>query len=106
MNDQPMVIADTRGVIRFWSPGAETAFGYRADKIVGQALEQIVPEEYRAAHLAGFQRAVVSGVAAAEGQPGDFPVRSANGAIVTLPGRLTLARQASGQVIALMVVFG
>lgn len=106
MRNNPIVIADPDGVIRFWSPGAEAAFGYPAAQSVGQTLDLIVPPDYREAHWKGFRRAIASGVAAAEGQIAPFPVRKAGGEIVSLPGRLTLLRQASGQVIAAIVVFG
>ena len=106
LNDNPIVIADPQGVIRFWSPGAEVNFGYSAAQSVGQTLDLIVPADYREAHWRGFRRAVASGEAAVEGQVNPFPVYKADGEIIAVPGRLTLVRQASGQVIAVMVVFG
>ena len=105
MNCNPIVIADAEGVIRFWSPGAEATFGYSAAQSVGQTLDLIVPAEYRDAHWKGFRRAVTSGKAV-EGQVNPIPVNTADGEIITVPGQLTLVRQASGQVIAVMVVFG
>ena len=106
LDNNPIVIADPKGVIRFWSPGAETAFGHSAAHSVGKTLDLIVPAEYQEAHWKGFKRAVESGEAGVEGQLSPFPVRKADGEIAAVPGRLTLVRQASGQVIALMVVFG
>ncbi|HZZ37325.1 MAG TPA: PAS domain S-box protein [Caulobacteraceae bacterium] len=105
MDDNAVVIADADGVIRFWSAGAQKAFGYCAAQAVGETLELIVPAEYRDAHWAGFRRAVESGAAALEGQISPFPVLRADGDIATSPGRLTLVRRAGGQVIAAMVVF-
>jgi PAS domain S-box-containing protein len=106
LDHNPIVIADPEGVIHFWSPGAETAFGHSAAHSVGQTLDLIVPAEYREAHWKGFKRAVASGEAGVEGQLSPFPVRKADGEVAAVSGRLTLVRQASGQVIALMVVFG
>jgi PAS domain S-box-containing protein len=105
MNSNAVVIADSAGVIRFWSPGAEKAFGYSAAEAVGETLDLIVPAEYREAHWNGFRRAVASGAAPLEGRRNPFPVRQASGAVADVPGRLTLVRQAQGQVIAAMVVF-
>jgi len=105
MNSNAVVIADSTGVIRFWSVGAEQAFGYSAAEAVGETLDLIVPAEYREAHWDGFRRAVASGAAPLEGQVNPFPVRQADGAVASVPGRLTLVRRAQGQVIAAMVVF-
>jgi PAS domain S-box-containing protein len=105
MNDTAIVIADSTGVIRFWSVGAERAFGYSAGEAVGATLDLIVPAEYREAHWNGFRRAVASGAAALEGQPTPFLVRHAGGAVDTVAGTLTLVRRAEGRVIAAMVVF-
>jgi hypothetical protein len=79
-----IIIADTNGIIRFWSAGAVPAFGY----------------------WQGFRRAMASGVAAAEGRTGPFPFLRADGECEEVPGRLTLLRQAQGQVIGAMVIFG
>lgn len=100
-----IVIADTAGVIRFWSTGAEKAFGYACEQAVGQTLDLIVPYEHRQAHWKGFQAAIASGAAAAEGQAISFPARKASGDILITRGRLTLLRAPHGQVAAAAVVF-
>jgi PAS domain S-box-containing protein len=105
LDNNPVVIADERGVIRFWSPGAETAFGYSAEQAVGQTLDLIVPAEHRDAHWSAFKRAMETSAASAEGQVGPFPVRRADGEVAAIAGRLTLLRQAQGRTIGAMVVF-
>jgi len=99
-----IVIADTAGVICFWSPGAETLFGHAAARAIGQTLDLIVPAEYQQAHWNGFRRAMESGAAAAEGQSGPFPVNRADGG-APVHGRLTLLRGPHGRVTAAAVVF-
>src|SRR5260221_64455 len=79
MERNPVVLADPNGVIRFWSPGAATSFGYSAAQAIGQTLDLIVPSEYRQAHWHGFRRAVEAGAAPLEGQLNPFPVRRAAG---------------------------
>jgi len=105
MEAEVIILADRLGVIRYWSNGATTMFGYTADQAVGQPLDLIVPGEHREAHWKGFRRAFDSGTAAAEGQAGPFPARHANGSIVTQTGRLSLVRQPQGRVVAALVVF-
>jgi PAS domain S-box-containing protein len=87
-----IVLADTNGIICFWSPGAETLFGHPTAQAIGQTLDLIVPAEYRQAHWTGFHRAMETGVAPAEGQSGVFPVHRADGADAPIHGRLTLLR--------------
>ena len=105
LNDQAVVVADASGVIRFWSAGAEKAFGHVSEQALGQTLDLIVPPEHRQAHWAGFHKAVASGGAAVEGRAVPFPARRADGEIAVLSGRLTLLREPNGSVIAAVVVF-
>lgn len=105
MDRNAVVMTDSAGVIRFWSGGAEKAFGYTAIEAVGQTLDLIVPAEYREAHWAGFKRAMEAGAASLEGQVNPFPVHQASGGVEPVPGRLTLIRQTDGRVIGAMVVF-
>ncbi|HZP65622.1 MAG TPA: PAS domain S-box protein [Rudaea sp.] len=105
MEAEAIILADRRGVIRYWSSGATAMFGYRVDQAVGQLLDLIVPDEHRDAHWKGFRRAFESGTAAAEGIAGPFPAKHADGSIVTRTGRLSLVRQPQGKVVAALVVF-
>jgi PAS domain S-box-containing protein len=105
LDQNAVVITDATGVIRFWSSGAEKAFGYTANQAVGQSVELIIPAQYRADHWTGFRRAMELGAASLEGETSPFPVRQADGAVVAFPGRLTLIRQPGGQVVGAMVVF-
>jgi PAS domain S-box-containing protein len=57
-----IIFADAAGVIRLWNHGAETVFGYAAAEVVGANLDVIIPERLRAAHWAGFDNALASGV--------------------------------------------
>jgi PAS domain S-box-containing protein len=105
VDDNAILIADPAGVIRFWSAGAEKAFGHTAGMAIGQTLDLIIPPEFHEAHWLGFRRAMQSGKAEAEGQRGPFPIRHADGGVREVDGTLTLLRQAQGRVIAAMVVF-
>jgi PAS domain S-box-containing protein len=105
LDDHAVVVADTAGVIRFWSAGAEKAFGYAVERALGETLDLIVPPDYRQAHWNGFHKAIASGAAAVEGQSVPFPARRADGETATMSGRLTLLREPNGSVIAAVVVF-
>jgi PAS domain S-box-containing protein len=45
---EAVIFADRQGVVRLWNRGAETMFGYSADEALGQRLDLIIPERFRA----------------------------------------------------------
>jgi PAS domain S-box-containing protein len=45
-----MLMIDTRGVVVLVNPQAESMFGYTRDELVGNPLEMLLPERFRAAH--------------------------------------------------------
>ena len=51
-----ILVIDSAGLITKVNDEAERMFGYRRDAMVGQSVELIVPERFRAAHRAGRQR--------------------------------------------------
>ena len=56
-----IVAADPDGRITHGDHDAEVLFGHRAADAVGQPVDLIVPAEHRAAHWAGFRRAMSTG---------------------------------------------
>jgi PAS domain S-box-containing protein len=46
-----MIIIDARGVIRYANRQVTALFGFAHDDIIGQQVEQLMPERYRARHL-------------------------------------------------------
>jgi PAS domain S-box-containing protein len=58
---EAVIYADLDGVIRLWNRGAEAIFGFSAEEATGQSVDIIIPEKLRAAHWAGFNKAVTHG---------------------------------------------
>ena len=56
-----LIYADRQGIIRAWNKQAEAVFGFSAQEALGQSLDIIIPERYRAAHWTGFDRAMERG---------------------------------------------
>lgn len=56
-----IIFADRRGIIRLWSSGAEAMFGYTAEEALGQSLDLIIPERFRARHWRGYYRVMETG---------------------------------------------
>ena len=64
-----LIYADHSGSIRRWNQAACRLFGYSAAEALGASLDLIIPEHLRAAHWAGFDKALNSGTMKLEGRP-------------------------------------
>ena len=51
MAPDAMVIADAQGKIQFSNLQTETLFGYSRGELIGQSIELLLPERYRASHV-------------------------------------------------------
>ena len=57
-----IVVADPEGLVRFWNPAAERIFGFTEAEALGQSLDLIIPERFRARHWAGYRKVMQTGV--------------------------------------------
>ena len=59
-----VIVIDQQGKIILWNPQAEKLFGWRADEVEGTTLvENIIPLQYRNAHIEGMKRFHATGEA-------------------------------------------
>jgi PAS domain S-box-containing protein len=56
-----IVVADPEGRIVLWNPAATRVFGIPAEEAMGQSLDLIIPERYRARHWAGYREVMRTG---------------------------------------------
>jgi PAS domain S-box-containing protein len=56
-----IIAAGADGRILLWNQAAARIFGYTADEALGQSLDLIIPERFRARHWDGYQRVMASG---------------------------------------------
>lgn len=63
ISSEAIVVADANGRILMFSPGAEAAFGYTAEEIIGEPVERLLPEASRQAHV-GYREAFANGQSA------------------------------------------
>ena len=56
-----LVVADASGVISLWNAAAERLFGFTKAEALGNSLDLIIPERFRARHWAGYEKAMASG---------------------------------------------
>ena len=59
---EAVIVSDPRGVIILWNRGAEVMFGYAAAEALGQSLDLIIPERFRARHWEGYRTVMATGV--------------------------------------------
>lgn len=64
-----LVYAGTDGMIARWNAAATALFGFTAAEAVGQSIDLIIPEHLRAAHWAGFDKAIAGGTTRLAGRP-------------------------------------
>lgn len=57
----PIIAADSRGIITLCNRRAEALFGYRAGELVGKPLISIMPERFRDGHRKGMERLLSTG---------------------------------------------
>lgn len=63
-----IIFADLAGNVVHWNAAAERIFGFSAEQAIGANLDFIIPEQFRQAHWAGFERATSTGVTKYAGQ--------------------------------------
>jgi PAS domain S-box-containing protein len=84
-----IVVADQESRITLFNPAAERMFGYQAGEIVGQNLEMLMPDEYRARHRHGFGRYLTTRQANVVGRPIEMHGKRKDG--TTFPLELALS---------------
>ena len=99
-----IIFADGGGVIRLWNHGAETIFGHRAEEAIGQTLDLIVPEPHRAAHWAGFSRAVERGRFASDEVLLTSRALTKGGRAIAVELSAAIVRDPSGQVTGIVSI--
>ena len=91
-----IILANEAGNIVGWNKGAETIFGYSEDDILGSNLQVLMPEPYREAHRAGFERFRVTGRSEFIGRTTEFEGLRKDGAVFPLELSLASWRNGAG----------
>ena len=92
------VYADRSGIIRLWNAGATAMFGYSADDALGQSLDLIIPERFRARHWEGYQRVMETGVTRYGRELLAVPAVRKDGARLSIEFTIVLLRETSGDI--------
>lgn len=99
-----IVVADATGVIRLWNPAAEAVFGFAAAEAIGQGLDLIIPERLRAAHWAGYHRAMTTGTLRLGGHATVTRGTHKSGRKLYVEMSFALVRDAAGAAVASVAI--
>lgn len=84
-----IVSIDARGRVVLWNEHATQLFGYTADQMMGEPLDQLIPERFREGHHTGIERVVGGGERHVIGQTVELAALDHNGR--EFPMELSLA---------------
>jgi PAS domain S-box-containing protein len=99
-----LVFADCEGVIRVWNSGAERIFGYPAGEAIGKCLDMMIPGRFRAAHWAGYQRALDSGRTTFAGRVLTTRSVHRNGSKLYVDLSFSLVRDRNGAIFGVLAI--
>ncbi len=94
-----IVFADADGVIRLWNAGAERIFGFRAEEIVGQSMDAIIPENLRAQHWEAYDQAMKAGKTRYSRNLLAVPALRKDGSRISIEFTIALIRDANGKLL-------
>lgn len=91
-----VVTLDVTGKISSWNPAAQALLGYPSESMVGGSMVPVIPEEYRARHVAGFHAAMDTGTLRHGGRAGHVRATTADGRVIDLAMTLGLLKHPDG----------
>jgi PAS domain S-box-containing protein len=100
-----IIAAGADGKILFWNPAAARIFGFTAEEALGQSLDLIIPERFRARHWEGYHDVMASGRTRYQSDVLRVPALHRDGKSLSIAFTVTLldAPDGSGKVIAATV---
>ena len=104
MDERALVLADTSGVVRTWSAGAEALFGHAAEDAIGQTLDLVVPPDYRERHWAGYWAAMATSDGNIDHGSFNIPALHRDGTVMRIAVRLHVIHDSRNRVTGAMAV--
>jgi PAS domain S-box-containing protein len=94
-----IIFAGKDGTVQLWNQAAAAMFGYSREEALGKRLDIIIPEQFREAHWAGFDKAISTGVTKLHGEALPTRAMKASGDNFYIEVCFALVRDDSGAVI-------
>ncbi|MGO4957370.1 PAS domain-containing protein [Luteococcus sp. Sow4_B9] len=99
-----VIIIDSDGKIRGWNAHSEQLFGHRAADVLGEDVAVMIPERLRAAHDAGFAKAMTQGHLSSEGRARRTKAVRADGSTVYVEMTFAVVVDANAEAIGSVAV--
>lgn len=96
---EAVIVSDRAGAIVFWNRAAETMFGHSAGEAMGQSLDLIIPERFRARHWAGYRTVMSTGVTRYGRELLAVPAMRKDGRRISLEFSIALVRDDDGELM-------
>ena len=99
-----IVVADPEGRITFWNPAAERIFGFPAADVLGESLDLIIPERFRARHWAGYRETMRTGETRYGSQVLRVPAVRKDGRRISIAFTVALLSEPDGRVSGIAAI--
>jgi PAS domain S-box-containing protein len=99
-----IIASGADGKIVFWNRAAERMFGFTAQEALGQSLDLIIPERFRARHWEGYRKTMATGETKYASEVLRVPAQHRDGRALSIAFTVTLLESPNGgRVIAAIV---
>ena len=98
-----IIAARADGTIVFWNPAAQRIFGFSGDEAMGQSLDLIIPERFRARHWDGYRQVMATGQSKYSTDVLRVPALHKDGRALSIAFTVSLLDGVQGRVIAAIV---
>ncbi len=92
-----IIAAGADGKIVFWNSAAARIFGFAADEALGQSLDLIIPERFRARHWEGYRQVMATGTTKYQSEVLRVPALHKDGKALSIAFSVTLLDSLDGQ---------
>jgi PAS domain S-box-containing protein len=101
---EAVVFSDREGIIRLWNHGAETIFGYPREAALGQTLDVIIPERWRARHWEGYRAVMQTGTTRYGSELLAVPASRRDGTRISIEFSIMLPKDRDAQVLGAVAI--
>jgi nitric oxide dioxygenase len=92
-----ILICDPAGMVRYWNAAAERIFGFPVTEVLGESMNLIIPERFRARHWAAWEATMKTGITRyGGGQLLAVPALQKNGRQISIEFSIQLVKDAGG----------
>ena len=92
-----IIAAGADGRIIFWNPAATRIFGFSETEALGQSLDLIIPQRFRARHWEGYRQVMETGKSKYAADVLRVPATAKDGRALSIAFTVTLLESAQGE---------